>query len=110
MQPNMLDSDKVFTSRNILLHRPFQPILLPTAPTRVLPDVLSAESRLHHLCPISASVVGFDVGRRFGDVDEARAGVFNEFIVEELEAELVASLYGVGRGIAGGGTFVAAEV
>lgn len=64
-----------------------------------------------HLEPISRSVVAADGAGGLGHVEEPRAGVLDELVVEDLEANLVAGadLVGLGSGV-GLSALVAAEV
>ena len=72
-------------------------VLLPAVPSSVhagLAGVL--EAALHDLDPVTRAVIIGDLARSLGDVDEARTGMLNLLVVEELEAELVTSLDVVG--------------
>jgi hypothetical protein len=111
VQANVLDADEVLASGDVLLNSPLEPILLPRVPGGVRARGAGVlEAALHDLDPVAGAVVALDGARRLGDVDEARAGVLDELVVEDLEAELVTDLDGVGGGVAGGGALVAAEI
>jgi hypothetical protein len=111
VETNVLYANKVFSSRDALLDGPFKTILLPARPGGVGARAGGVgETALHDLGPVTRSIIALDIRRSLGDVDEARAGVLNLLVVEELEADLVASLDGVGGGVAGSGSLVAAEV
>lgn len=108
---NVLDADKVFTSGDLVLDGPLEPVLLPAVPGSV--DARSAgvgEATLHDLGPFTTAIVVGNLSRSRGDVDESRTGVLNLLVEEELEANLVTSLDSVGGSAAGLGSLVAAEV
>lgn len=111
VKTNVLNADEIFSSRDAALNGPLKPVLLPAGPGGVDTRVAGvAEADLHDLGPVAGAVVALDVGGGFGDVDEAWAGVLDELVVEELEADLVACLDGVGGGVAGYGSLVATEI
>jgi hypothetical protein len=111
VETNVLDADEVLASGDALLNSPLEPVLLPRVPGGVLARRAGVlEAALHDLGPVAGAVVALDGARRLGDVDEARAGVLDELVVEDLEAELVTSLDGVGSGVASDGALVTAEV
>lgn len=94
-----------------LLDGPLQAILLPVAPAGVCSRAAGiAETVLHHLDPVTGAIIVLDRTRSLGDVNETWAGMLDELVVEELEAELVASLDGVGGGVSGRGALVATQV
>jgi hypothetical protein len=127
VKTQVLNANQVFTSGDVLLDSPLEAVLLPAGPGSV--DTRRAgvvESGLHDLDPVARAVVGSDGARGLGNVDEARTGVLNELVVEELkvsalsgavrkdvaylEAQLVAGLDGVGWRAASLGSLVAAEI
>ena len=111
MQTNMLDTNQIFTSRDVLLNSPLKTILLPAAPGRVCSRAAGvAEPCLVHLGPIAGAVVLGDGSWSLGDVHKSRSGVLDELVVEELEAELVTSLDCVRWGRARLGAFVASKI
>lgn len=110
VETNVLHTDKVLAWRNFLLDRPLQAILLPGAPVVVHARAVATQRSLVDLHPVAAAVVGLDTRRRLRDVDEARTGVLDELVVEQLEANLVTGLDGVGCGVSCCGALVAAEV
>jgi hypothetical protein len=111
VKANVLDTDEIFTCRNILLDGPLEPVLVPVGPVLVDAGLAGVdETALHDLDPVTAAIVVLDLGGSLGDVDKARAGVLDPLVEEDLEADLVTGLDGVGTGVAGDGTLVAAEV
>lgn len=111
METNVLNADEVLAGGDALLDLPLEPVLLPVGPGCVdagLAGVVKAA--LHDLGPVAGAVVGLDVAGRLGDVDEAWAGVLDELVVEELEADCVTSLDSVSGGAAGLSSLVAAKV
>jgi hypothetical protein len=69
------------------------------------------QTRSHiHLEPVSGSVVAADRARGLGHVEEARARMLNELVVENLEPDAVTSLDVVGLGATGGCALVASQV
>ena len=85
VQAEVLNANQVFTSRNVLLDGPLEAVLLPAGPRSV--DTRRAgvvEAGLHDLDPVARAVVGSDGARGLGNVDESRARVLNELVVEEL--------------------------
>lgn len=108
---DVLNADEVLASRNVLLDGPLKAVLLPAVPGSVdtgLAGVL--EAALHDLDPVTAAVVVGNAARGLGDVDESRAGVLDLLVVGELEANLVASLDGVGGNTTSLSALVAAKV
>jgi hypothetical protein len=102
---------RTFTSRDFLLNSPLKAILLPGLPGCVdtgCGGVL--EAGLHHLGPVTGTIVASDATGSLGDVNETRTRVLDELVEEELEAELVTGLDGVGGGVASLSALVAAEV
>lgn len=57
--------------------------------------MLEVESHVH-LEPVSRAVVAADRTRGLGHVEESRAGMLNELVVEDLQADAVAGLDLVG--------------
>ena len=107
----MLNANQIFSSRNFLLHCPFEAILLPGLPGCVDTGCAGVlEAGLHHLGPVTGTIVAGDATGSLGNVNKSRAGVLNELVEEELEAELVTGLDSVGGGVAGLSALVAAEV
>ena len=108
---NVLDAHKVFALGDLLLDGPLDLVLLPRRPRSV--DAGRAgvgEAKLDDLGPLAAAIVVGNLARRLGDVDESRAGVLNLLVEEELEANRVTSLDGVGARVAGLGSLVAPKV
>lgn len=83
VQANVLDPDQVLARRDVLLHRPLKAVFLPRAPRGIGAwGRRVAYARLHHLDPVARTVVAGHRARRLGDVDEARAGMLNELVVD----------------------------
>jgi hypothetical protein len=101
-----------FTPRLLtVLDGPLQPVLLPAVPSSVHSRGAGVlQAALHDLHPVARSIVVGDLSRSLGDVHEARARVFDEFIVEYLEAEFVASLDRIGGGLLVQRALVASQV
>ena len=111
VEADMLHTHEVLARRCLGRDGELHPVLLPRAPVSVLGSIALAETRLPHLEPVARSVVGGDGAGGLGHVEEARAGVLDELVVEELEPDLVAGVDLVGPDVAGGlGPDVATEV
>jgi chorismate mutase len=94
-----------------LLDGPLQPVFLPALPSSVhTRGARVLEPALHNLHPVTRTIVVSDLSRSLGDVHEARAGVLNELVVENLEPELVACLDRVCGGLLVQRALVAAQV
>ena len=64
-----------------------------------------------HFEPVAGSIVVADVAGGLGHIEEARAGVLDELVVEQLKTDLVTGLdVHVGLGSGAGGTLVAPQV
>jgi hypothetical protein len=64
-----------------------------------------------HLEPVTRAVVGSDAAGGLGHVKESRAGMLDELVVENLQADLVSGADFVGLGSRVGlGTLVASEI
>jgi len=110
VQANVLDAHEVLAGRGLGGDGKLEAVLVVRAPVAVGVGLAAAEPCLHDLEPVARAVVGLDVRGRLGHVHEARAGVLDQLVVEDLEADLVAGLDGVGGRVAGLGADVAAEV
>lgn len=111
VEANVLNADEVLASGDALLDGPLKPVLLPVGPGCV--DTGRAgvvEAALHDLGPLAGAVVRLDVAGCLGDVDKAWAGVLDQLVVEQLEADLVTSLDSIGSSAASCGALVAAKV
>jgi hypothetical protein len=94
-----------------LLNGPLQPVLLPGFPSGVLARRAGVlEATLHDLHPVTGTIVVGNTSRCLGNVHETRAGVLNEFVVENFEAELVTRLDSVGSGLLVQRALVASKV
>jgi hypothetical protein len=107
---NVLDAYEILPGGDILGDGEGDSIFLPRAPASVVVGLAAAKTGLVDLEPVTRAVVGVDGAGGLGHVYEARAGVLNELVVPELEANLVAGLDGHGLGASGLGTRVATEV
>lgn len=111
VKTDVLDTDKVFTSRNALLDGPLEPILVPVGPALVNTRGAGVgKTALHDLGPGAAAIVVLDLSGSLGDVDKSRTGMLDPLVVEDLEAKLVTGLDGVGTGVTSDSAPVAAEV
>lgn len=63
-----------------------------------------------YLCPVPGAIVVLDRARRLGDIYEARTGVLNKLVVEDLEPDLVACLDSIRGSVSRSRTLVAAQV
>lgn len=107
---DVLHADKVVTGRDAVRDSELDAVILPCAPVVIDAWVTAAETRLVHLEPVTRPVVTVQGARCPGHVDKARAGMLDELIVPELEANPTASSDSVGLCSPSSGTFVATQV
>jgi hypothetical protein len=94
-----------------LLDSPLQSVFLPRVPSSVLAGRVGVlEAGLHNLYPVARAVVVGNTSRCLRNVHKSRAGVLNELVVEDLEAELVTSLDSIGSGLLVQRALVASKV
>jgi hypothetical protein len=112
MKTDVFDANKVLPSRDLGRDSVLHAILLPCAPSRISTWAVAAQARGHDCEPIARAVIVLHRRplRCLGEHNESWSRVLDEFIVEELESELVTSLDCVCAGVASLGALVASEV
>ena len=110
VKPDVLNADKVLSWWDRLGDSELNAVLLPQAPGSIISGAAAANALLPCFEPIAGAVIVGNRARSLGHINEARAGMLNELVVEELEAEDVAGLDGVGSCASGLCALVAAQL